>query len=378
MDETIKITNYIQSPLFDKKVNAKSWMTTMRIADYLAMAQLKDNPYQRELQNLSFYKKLIIDLLNDGVMPPISVVYNGSINDNFELNKKNKFKIVDGLQRTNCLIAILSKFDLLSDTNSSTIKTAEEFLNKEIYVEIWEDIDLKSILYKMVVLNTGQKKMDYSHQLDILSESLEDILKQHNIEYLTTIAKNQHIDRKEKFLLSDITTSLVSYINRAPISGKKNAAEFLFNKLNIEDNIEKDMQLIDDDETYKHLVWILKIFSDKLDIKYTKVANPLKKYDVFLVSFMAALGHVTQKAKYNEDIRNTLNEKMKFLENEIENSDILKMDEYIKYASTFTSGIGDKRKKLIYETFIDFFLMTTARASYLEWGNVYGRYFDKR
>ncbi len=374
----IKITNYIKSPLLDKKVNANSWMTTMKISDYLDMAQLKGNPYQRELQNLSFYKKLIMDLLNDGVMPPISVVYNNQIDKKFELDKNNKFKIIDGLQRTNCLLAILDKFDLLSGQNNSVIKNPQEFLDKEIYVEIWENIDLKSILYKMVVLNTGQKKMDYSHQLDILSESLETILKQHNIEYLTMLEKNNDRNKKEKFLLSDITTSLVSYINRAPISGKKNAAEFLFNKLNIEDDIEKDMQLIDNDETYSHIIWVLKDFSDQLDIKYTKTNNPLKKYDVFLVSLMAALGHVSQKAQFNKDIYITLNEKINFLQNDILDNDILRIEEYLKYSSTFTSGIGEKKKKLIYEVFMDFFLTTTIRASSLEWGNVYARYFDKR
>lgn len=369
----INITNFISVPLKDKKIDANSWMTTMKIVDYLDMIKLKENPYQRPLQQLSFYKKLINDLLNDGVMPAISVVYNSNIDpSNFQLSKDNKFKIIDGLQRTNCLFACLNQLDKSSE--GFLIQDKQTFLNKEIYVEIWENIDLKSILYKMVVLNTGQKKMDYAHQLEILSESLEIELKKNHIDYEKSESKN----KKNKFLLSDITAGLVSYINRAPISGKKNAAEFLFNKLDIENNNDKDMQLIDSNQTYETIIWALTTFSKILDDNYSKDKNPLLQYDVFLIAFMAALGCVNEKANTSQQIKEIVNEKITFLETISQENDILMLDEYLVYASKFTSGIGDKRRKIIFETFVDFLLTSKNRSSTLEWGNTYDRFFTSK
>lgn len=371
---SIKVENFINIPLKDKKINANSWMTTMKISDYLNMVTLEENPYQRSLQQLSFYKKLINDLLNDGVMPPISVVYNGKLEatNHLLLSKDTKFKIIDGLQRTNCLFACLQK--LKKDPSLFTMNEAT-FLQKKIYVEIWENIDLSSILYKMVVLNTGQKKMDYAHQLDILSESLESELKQNNIDYIKTIDK-ANSPKSMKFFLSDIVTGLISYINRAPISSKKNAAEFLFNKLDIENNNEDDMKLIDNTDTYKNLIWTLKDFTQALDVYYTRENNPLIKYDVFLVSFLSALGNITSKAPSNEKLKQILEEKKALLLNISADNDVLQLNKYQDYLIKFKSGIGDKRRKFIFEAFTDFLKKDSIAAPHLEWSQIYADFFD--
>ena len=375
----ITIENYINKPLKDNRINANSRMVTMKIGDYLSMISLKENPYQRSLEKLSFYNKLITDLLNDGVMPPISVVYNGHINSNFELDKSIKFKIIDGLQRTNCLIACKEKLLKLLNTDNYKIQSLDDFFNKEIYIEIWEDIDLKSILYKMVVLNTGQRKMDYSHQLDILSESVEIELKKHDIDYLTVIESQNTRSSSNKhgvYLLSEITTGLISYINRSPISSKKNAAEFLFNKLDIDINNEKEILLIDDEDTYSMMIWILKDFTEVLDKMYGKDKNPLRIYDVFLTSVFAAIGFAKEKCKKNYALNQTLNEKLKLLMSISSDKDILCIDDYLNYIKYFKSGIGDKRRKFIFEAFYSFLITPIDRSDKLEWSNIYEQYFQ--
>lgn len=181
----VKVEEYFDTPLYDNKIKGVSWLVKMTIGRYLEMVGMTANPYQRTLQSLSFYRKLIEDLLDDTTMPPISVVYpERNINFKIGLQSDKKFIILDGLQRTNCILACLQIIE--SEKSKGKIQTVEDFKSKLVYVEIWEKLDLQNILYKMVVLNTGQKKMDYGHQLDILSDSLKIMLSEAEILFITT------------------------------------------------------------------------------------------------------------------------------------------------------------------------------------------------
>jgi len=341
-------------------------MVQMTIGDYLNMVDFESNVYQRNLQNLSFYKKLIDDLLNDTTMPPISVVYpSKDINLQAGLLTKNNFIILDGLQRTNCLLEcreIISK-----GKSTGSIKSLEEFNQKVIYVEIWENLDLRYILYKMVVLNTGQKKMDYAHQLDILSESIQKKLIEMNIPFFTVKDKNSGTYDPNTFPLSTITQGIVSFINGSPIPNKKNAAEYLFERFNLdlEDN-QNGLALITDDLTYKYIYWVLKDLNTLLNQKYGE-ENPLKKYDIFLISLLASIGYCMKKNPEN------LHVKISVLESKFQsNNDPLNLKLFKQRYGEFKTSIGDKRRRFIYDTFRDYF-QTPHYYDELEWENVYGR-----
>lgn len=368
----MKVENYLSTPLQDKKIQGKSWMTIMTIRDYIDMTDLDNNPYQRNKLGIKPYSKLIEDLLNDTVIPPISVVYDGDVLDlQSELDGKNKFIILDGLQRTNCLLHCISLLNASKSTG--IIKNTNEFLDKKIYVEIWEKLNLQTILYKMLVLNTGQRKMDYSHQLDILNKSIKTELEKNGIEVITAKEiKEEGRRKKECFQLADITEGLVSFINRVPISGKKDAAEFLFERFNIGLNSGEEnsstLSIISDNDTYKYLIWTLKDFNYLLNNKY-KENNPLLKYNVFLISFLASLGFSLNKNKEN------LYKKIRILINKLETeNDPLKLTLFEEYYSSFKTGIGEKRRKFVYEVFKDFFISKEYQNE-LAWDEVYERYF---
>lgn len=351
MSELIKVKFNFKEPLIDKKIKGKSWMVKMCIGDYLKMIDLDGNVYQRDLQSLSFYKKLIDDLLNDTTMPPISVVYPESV-INFEdgLKSEKKFIILDGLQRTNCLFQCIR---LIEDEKQKTIfQDVNEFKEKEIYVEIWEKLELKNILYKMLVLNTGQKKMDYDHQLDILSSSIKDILDEYGIEYYVSKDKKIIENKNDKYALSTITSGLVSFISQAPIRNKKNAAEFLFNNFDIDLNsgdAEKTLDIINSEETYKYLKWVLLDFNNLLDEKY-KDRNPLRRYDIFLISLLGCLGYCHSKKP--EILKN----KIEKLEKSFVGEDPIKLNQFEVIYNSFKTGIGDKRRRFIFGSLRRYFL----------------------
>lgn len=361
-EEKISLHSLNEEPLVDRKINGKSWIVKMTIEDYLKITSTTTNNYQRNIQNLSFYKKLIKDLLDDTVMPPISVVYPSVIDFNTGLNINHKFIILDGLQRTNSIQECIKLLE--NGESKGKIQTIEEFKKKKIYVEIWEDLDTKYILYKMVVLNTGQKKMDYEHQLDILSESLEQILIQNGIQFITRKDELENRNSENFYRLSSITAALVSFLSGKPTPGKKNAAEYLFDQFNlsIDENDEDALSLISDDTTYSKLIWVLKDLKEMIDDKYDADRNPLKKYDVFISSLLGAMGYAhsrnPEKFEYKFSQFIALFEK----------DDPLRLNIFEKSYNSFKTGIGQKRRRFIYETFKRFFIMESSVR--LEWEEV--------
>lgn len=352
-DNYIKVNSHFNEPIYDPKIKGNSWMVKMKVKDYLALVNITGNEYQRNLQGLSFYNKLIDDLLDDTTMPPISVVYPDlNIKFNEGLNKDKNFIVLDGLQRTNCLLECRQRLEEGCVINKF-YKTVEAFDEKLIYVEIWEELSLKDILYKMVVLNTGQKKMDYEHQLDILISSIKNDLDRMGIRYCTNNEKKVYKDSNEVFQLSTIASALVSYINKSPIKNKKNAAEFLFNKfdLNIKSGeAESTLELISSEKTYYYLRWVLVEFNNIINDKYGE-NNPLIKYDAFLISLMASLGY-----SYNKHPE-LLDEKIKILMKKFEiEDDPLKLSRFDVCYNSFKTGIGDKRRKFIFNSFKFYFI----------------------
>lgn len=388
----IKPSEHMQSPLTDKKVNSKSWLTKMTIENYLAMIDIehKEHTFQRNIIGGDAYEKMILDILCDSVIPTISVYYQDIDFDfNIGFNTDIGFSILDGLQRTNCLAEckkIMEHIDKYSYKNEFD-NDINLFLKKEIYVEIWERLDLKSILYKMVVLNTGQKKMDYEHQLDILNTSIKATLEEQGIK---TQTRKEHKDAgrdKNAMLLSVVAEGLVAYINKLPTSGKRDAAEVLFTKLNLESNNDNEIGIIYDEETYNNLFWVLGKIKPALDEKYTEEGNPFIVYDLFFISFMAALGF--QYNRYNKNYSNdyeTNNEKDKKRKLEIskrktqieqyikESDDPFKLKTFKELYGKFTSGIGEKRRKLVFETFKEYFI-SSDESSEPNWYEIYERYY---
>lgn len=348
-------------PLNDQKINSKSWLTMMTIGDYLKMVNLEGNPFQRGVLPKKNYKKLIEDLLKGTVIPPVSVVYESKI-ENFEnsLDDKVGFKILDGLQRTNCLYECINSLE--NGIVDTIYHNVDEFKNALIYVEIWEKMELRQILYKMLVLNTGQKKMDYKHQLDILGDKLTSFLTDRGVDvkkYYETASSESAIS------LSTITESLVSYMVRSPMPSRSNAVEYLFERFesNIEDgSVDIIMNILDQDETYNNIIFILKDLNLLFDQSYGDY-NPLKKYDVFMVATFAAFGNAYEKKP------EVLKEKIGKLSLPGEFANIFNKDAFETYYHKFKAGIGHKRRKFIFEAMRSYLVNTNLDR--IEWQEAY-------
>ncbi len=138
----------------------------------------------------------------------------------------------------------------------------------------------------------------------------------------------------------------------------------IFNQfnLNIEENDDDALSLISDDTTYSYLTWVLKDLKEMIDDKYGEDRNPLKKYDVFLSSLLGGMGYAHSKdpEKFEKKIKQFVE-----LFNE---EDPLRLSVFETAYNSFKTGIGQKRRRFIYETFKRFFVMESSVR--LEWGEV--------
>lgn len=134
----------------------------------------------------------------------------------------------------------------------------------------------------------------------------------------------------------------------------------------MEGNEDSILNMINDESTYYYLIWVLKDFDNLLKQKY-KTENPLRKYDVFLISLFASLGYCHNK---NPEL---LKKKIKVLIDSFKTqSDPLRLGVFSDIYSRFKTGIGDKRRRFIFETFRSYFLSVEG-VDNLEWEYAYDK-----
>jgi hypothetical protein len=225
------------------------------------------------------------DLKEGTIVPPISLVLREKskvqneikgiteiqdieklINERIE---KGDLSILDGLQRTYCILNVIDDQ-----------KDKERFLNTRIRAELWYDITYTAILYKMLVLNTGQVKMSMRHQMEILNillrEKISTIASEKDISVKFSTYKNPlPIDNIYVYKFSDIVEAFISFIIKDPIVDKTNVVVQELERMKfIEEH--STSEILSQEEEIKELTEILITLDKALWDKYKL---PIKSED---------------------------------------------------------------------------------------------------
>lgn len=160
--------------LHDTRVHCASFMTSMTVKEYIGLVKeaYKERggiAGQREpLKTTSakrIRKRMVEDLLAGAVLPPVVI---GKVVDELagldtadalktaiSEGAKSELSIIDGMQRTTALLEAL-------DDNQELIK------DRLLRVEFWIAEETESLIYRMLVLNTGQVPWNLSRQLQVV------------------------------------------------------------------------------------------------------------------------------------------------------------------------------------------------------------------
>lgn len=164
--------------LKDIRSNCLSLMVTIPVGEYL---QLAEDAYKgqggirgqrapiKTKTGLSIRKRMIDDICRGAVLPPIVIGFcvNPPIDHIYQLlesgtdwkeiatgNSSYGLSIIDGMQRTTAL--------------QEAIDNDLSVLEKPIRIEIWIGESVNSLIYRMLILNTGQVPWELSRQLETI------------------------------------------------------------------------------------------------------------------------------------------------------------------------------------------------------------------
>ncbi|MFM9328999.1 hypothetical protein [Paenibacillus mesotrionivorans] len=363
--ETLKVID----KTYDSKLHAISISITMSINDYLELCgeRIKQSHYQRRVLPPSrnkVFKRLIQDLKEGCTIPTISlaILANKDISYEDDLNEiENKLSainsdevsILDGIQRTNCLLQVRSELKE---------EQLNRFLNSKLRLELWVNISMMSLLYRMVALNAGQTAMTLRHQLEILHAPLKGKLTE-LIPDLELFEEGKEVRKRVKALqyqFADVIEGFMAFIQGAPEIDKQNEVAQRLERI---DFLESHSNKLDDtNKQIEVFAFIISQLDLAISDKYEKIREWLPEYSgsysilasVPTLSGICAAwgkGYLKFGAEYMEVASNKLLEELK--NGDSEDPLHLQMFSEIKQGSQ-NKRIGEFERRLVFRAFLEF------------------------
>ena len=179
---------------------------------------------QRKRESHKAYKRLREDIVEGASLPSITLsVKHHLVSDLIaliesgdddelaqKLSKDDVVDILDGLQRTY----------IISDLKKTGTKFKE---GQKLLLEFWLEPDLSKLIYRMIVLNSGQKAMSMRHQIELLFMSLQETIsdKLENVEIIKE-KDSKRRTQSNKYHLSSIISAYNAFLTFSHESDKEN------------------------------------------------------------------------------------------------------------------------------------------------------------
>jgi hypothetical protein len=233
--------------LFDGRVQCWSLMTTMTIDDYLELVQeayanrggLK---HQRDaLKTTSgrrIRSRMIDDIAAGAVLPPLvlGIVVDDKGFQDIEAQAleqmeqsildswRDRVSIIDGMQRTTALL--------------DAKKDRPDIGNRSVRVECWISSKTDSLIYRMLVLNTGQVPWNLKRQLQVVYAPLIEELSRHvNFERLLNPDRAERRTKGGEFSPDSLIEAYLAFgLRKTDIDSQETLAEE-FSRLDIAEAI---------------------------------------------------------------------------------------------------------------------------------------------
>lgn len=249
----MKVSNLLL--LKDTRLNSLSVSCTSTIEEYLSWYNQKGKynklDEQRPVLNTRsanmVRRRLIEDLTYGAIIPPIVIgityphiceINDQNINQILE-QSLSEATVIDGMQRTEAL--------------SVAINSNSEISNNPIRIEFWIAADVASLIYRMLVLNSGQTPWDTKRQLEVVYKPLLKEVEE-RLDGLTLNYKNDkrrrtdggiyqassivelymaYSSRKELLSTSDKLADEFTRLDIVKMSGNREYSEIFFAVLNL-------------------------------------------------------------------------------------------------------------------------------------------------
>lgn len=329
---------------------------------------------QRKKETHKGYKRLKDDLSNGALIPGITLAVEPSIAKSItdkisdsdlkdigeELKKaKDNIYILDGLQRTHKIKELIDAGVKFEDRH-------------DLLLEIWVEPEISHLVYRLIVLNSGQKPMSMRHQIELLFTTMRVTLTK-EIPSLEILVENEEFKRLKalQFPFERIVTAYYSYLMKSPEVDK---SSIVSQKLVEEKIMEGSEQYLSDSFTsfknylrkYCELDKELFRICDKTEFKLFR--NWFADANV-INAFFAALGKLQEtKGKRIDSAIGVLIEALKKTQ---KGQDVLQLKQYNiireEVADPKLYNVGYATRLLLSKSFDEFFRDEGERSLYECW-----------
>jgi hypothetical protein len=345
----------------DHRTNTPVVYAQMAIPDYLGLVGEEFNTFaiQRKREKHKGYSRMRDDIEKGALLPPITLAIDPSeiaevqvaleARDSGKLEafitKGIKVNILDGLQRT-FILRELKNEGKLGNTNQSLL------------LEFWFETKVSNLIYRIIVLNSGQKPMSLRHQIEVIFDNYKRVIegKVNNLKLLTERDQARRT-APGRYAFERIIDAYQAFLNKSPEIRKDNIVA--------QGIQEEEILAADEDEwdtRFKDFLKYLELYV-KMD-KASTIAYPNKEtLDWFgsenvLNAFFASISDFRGHTEDREPRILLALEKLEGSLNTIGATDPLGMEVYSAVTKGFDTkkvNVGVATRKLLFNSFKEFY-----------------------
>lgn len=351
----------------DYRANTYVMYAQMDIKSYLDFVGDKFDEFniQRKREVHKGYSRLKQDIKEGTLLPPITLALKPDLVEKYmpflnaspenvdKLNQifeiKDSVYILDGLQRTHIMKDLLAEgFDF------------EE--HQKLLLEFWFEEDMGQLIYRLIVLNSGQKPMSMRHQVELLFLTMQDKLRNDIPGLIMYNERDNKVRLNAKmFPFNRIVTGYESYLNQSPEVDK---GKLISERLNTGKVItDTDLEILQGYNEYtKYLTDYLLIDDGAYKVyenfkEFSGAKNWLADENV-VNSFFAAVGVLIEEPIFKERINKAIIKMKKDLNDAKPGDDPFALKDYDLIRQKFNPkqfNIGYITRKTVFNCFLEFF-----------------------
>jgi hypothetical protein len=352
----------------DQRTKTRVVYAQMAVDEYLNLVgpNFDEFAIQRRREKHRGYARLKSDAAAGALLPSITLAYDPKLviplQQSFDADdepaliealgrEQGRVSILDGLQRT----YILSE---IRDSGKAFMP------GQTLLVEFWLEDDPRNLIYRIIVLNAGQKPMSMRHQIEVLFSTFKSLLES-EIPQLTLLTEREGTRRvrSRKYGLDKVATAYQAFLLKGPEVQKENVVAQRI--------VEEDVLGADEDSLNRTFTEFKKTLNDyaQLDDDVCRVydgsegAKGPKGTDWFggenvMLGFFAAVADFASRPDRVDRANAALESLKSTLRTSQVGDDPLGLDTLelvIKGFNTKRVNVGFATRKLLFNSFKEFF-----------------------
>lgn len=370
--KTLKILGFTK----DFRTNTNVLYCQISINEYFEFVGENYNKFQlqRKKEIHKGYKRLKDDLKNGALIPGITLAIEPSKASHLIpiVESKDNSKIIDSITRLNDHIYILDglqRSHKIKELIDSGINFNDE---QKLLLEIWIEPEISNLVYRLIVLNSGQKPMSMRHQIELLFTTMR-ITLMNEIEGLEILVENEEDKRTNalQFPFERLVTAYYSFLTKSPEVDK---SSIVSQKL-VEEKIMDDSEEFLSESFKSFKEYLIKYCALDREIFRIYEKGDYKNFRNWLAeantinSFFSSVGKLNESRP--ERISLALKKIIDTLSKEKSGSDPLKLSEYKKIREEVADpkkyNVGYATRRLLSISFDEFFRDEGERSLYECW-----------